>query len=106
MKKKPKKRPPAPVPAQPDKRDAKTPNGKLIQALMQKRGMKSADYRDFVVLTEGKVIDWKDSWEMYQPDGTPLGVSGIALVHKSKLRKIFGESFAAKLWHQGLHRRV
>lgn len=87
------------------RRPPATPNGKLIQDLMVARGVKG-DYRDFVVITGARLVDWLDSWDIFNGKGDPVGFEGVLLIHKSKLETIVDEKFAAKFWDKMLRRRV
>jgi hypothetical protein len=92
-------------PSKPKKKKAATPNGKLIQDLMAGNRVKGS-YKDFVAIAGNRIIDWIDSYEAYRPNGEPVGVEGVALIHKRALHDIFGEAFASKFWNRALRMRV
>lgn len=87
------------------RRPPATPNGKLIQDLMVAREVKG-DYRDFVMITGARLVDWMGSWDIFNSAGDPMGFEGVLLVHKSKLGDIVDERFADKFWDRKLKRRV
>lgn len=87
------------------RRPPATPNGKLIQDLMVAREVKG-DYRDFVMITGARLVDWLGSWDIFNSAGEPMGFEGVLLVHKSKLGTIVNDKFADKFWDQRLKRRV
>jgi len=87
------------------RRPPATPNGKLIQDLMVARGTKG-DYRDFVMITGARLVDWLGSWDIFNSAGEPMGFDGVLLIHKSKLGDIVDEKFADKFWDLKLKRRV
>ena len=82
-----------------------TTNGRLINNLMIARSAKG-DYRDYVLFTGSTIIDWLGSWDAFTMDGVPVGVEGVALVHKSRLHSVVGEKWASKFWNKTLRRRV
>lgn len=105
-KKKPKSKAKAKAKPEPKpKNTPKTPNGKLIANVMEMRDIKGS-YKDFVILSGSKLVDAHGSWDIFSPDGAPLGVEGVALVHKSNLSKLVGEKFASRFWNSKINTRV
>lgn len=84
---------------------APTQNGKLIQDLMAKRGVKG-NYKDYVVIAGTRLIDWIESWDIFNSQGEPMGFDGVVLYHKSRLPDILDEKFTARFWNKKLGRRV
>lgn len=72
---------------------------------MSKRKVRG-NYKDYVVIAEGRLIDWSDSWDILAPDGQPLGFDGVVLMHKRALAGVLGERFASKFWNSSVRRRV
>lgn len=87
------------------KKPASTRNGELIRDCMLAKGVKG-DYKDFVMLVGARMIDWVDSWDIFKPDGTPIGIEGVLLLHKSQLHRIVDEKFAEKFWNRKLRMRI
>jgi hypothetical protein len=80
----------------------------MIQDLMDEGKVKGS-YKDYVVLAGNRLIDWQDSWDMYQSNGESIGVDGVTLMHKARLHKMemLDKKFIEdKLWHPRWGRRV
>lgn len=84
---------------------AKTNNGRLIQKLLAKAGRDLRSYKDWCVMTTGRLIDWVDSYNVVGKDG-PLVVEGATLVHKSELHKLLPKQLADAMWNKDIGRRV
>lgn len=82
-----------------------TPNGKLIQDLMDKKRVKG-NYKDYVVIASTRLIDWIEAWDIFNSQGEPMGFDGVVLHHKSKLAGMLDEKFATRFWNKKLGRRV
>jgi len=80
-----------------------TPNGAMIKRIMSLKGT-SGHYKDFVVIANQRLIDWYGSWDIHNQNGEPVGVDGVALIHKSQLAKYVGEELASKFWKRGIGR--
>ena len=82
-----------------------TPNGKLIYNLMEAKKVKG-NWRDYVAMSGSRLIDAFGSWDMFSPTGDPLGIEGVGLIHKSRLKSIIGDKFASRFWNDKLGTRV
>ncbi len=81
-----------------------TYNGRLIYELMKENKVKGK-YKDYVIITGTKIIDWLNVYEMainIKEDIHSYGMDGIALIHKSRLKNIIGEEAAKKFWNHGI----
>jgi hypothetical protein len=86
------------------KKRPQTPNGQLIQDLIDKAQVKGF-YKDFVVIVGRRLVDWTGSWDMYGSDGQSIGIEGVKLLHKSKLKGLIEGPLLDKLWHPTLGSR-
>jgi hypothetical protein len=84
---------------------AKTTNGQRIQGLLASRGKNPTKYKDYVVITNGQLVDWITAYNITKADGEPI-VGPLALIHKSDLHRVIGDKFASKFWNKALGRRV
>lgn len=85
--------------AKPKKRsEPPTVNGKLIQDLMDQKGIRGS-FKDYTVIVGCRLVEWSDSWDIFDPAGKPMGFEGVMLVHKRALAQFVGEKFAAKFWN-------
>lgn len=80
-----------------------TPNGSMIRKIMVSNGVKG-HYKDFVVIVNQRLIDWSGSWDIHNTQGEPIGIEGVALIHKSQLRRYVGDDLASRFWKRGIGR--
>jgi hypothetical protein len=86
---------------------AKTTNGRIIQRLLGTSGVGDPrKYKDYVVLTTGRMLDWLDSYNVVAKEGGPMEVEGALLVHKSELHKLVPKMLADELWNEAIGKRV
>lgn len=87
---------------------AKTDNGRTIQKLLAYKGMDPREYKDWVILTPGRMLEWMGGYNVSNTEGKPLalGPEAIALVHKRQLHSMLPKPMADQFWHTGLNRRV
>lgn len=83
-------------------RAAMTANGKIIKDFMDEEGLKG-DYRDHVIITGNRLIDYQGSYTIAFGEGQEMK-DKMYLLHKSKLVNVLTEEMAAKLWHPKLGR--
>ena len=79
-------------------KQSKYANGIMIHDLMKAHKV-NGNFKDYVVIVGNRLIDYRRSFDITLDDEGTLGVDGIALVHKRKLKNIIGEKAAAQLWH-------
>jgi hypothetical protein len=84
-------------------KESLTSNAKMIVGVMDSDGV-SGNYKDYVLLTGDRLIDWKRSHAIRTPDGKSIGVDGIALVHKKKLANMLPAEIADQFWHPKMGR--
>lgn len=91
-----------------EQRWSKYQNGREIFVLMKDNGIKG-DVRDYMILTENMMIDYRSSYTVpvVSSDGRGLLNFGaeLKLVHKKNLYKLIGEA-AKRYWHPFLGRIV
>jgi hypothetical protein len=79
------------------------PNGKLIYSFVKETKAKGS-FKDYVLVTENRMIDYRDSYNIMIKNKTEVGRK--YLVHKSKLKNLIGEALALKFWHPKFGRLV
>lgn len=84
---------------------AKTTNGRIIQKMLDSTGRSPSKYKDWAVLTTGRMIDWLESYNVVGKKG-PLEVDGALLVHKRELHTLLPKPLAETLWNSNIGRRV
>jgi hypothetical protein len=82
-----------------------TANAKTIKALMISKKVKG-HYKDYVIITGNRLVDWQGTFNITVDDGYTLGVDGLALIHKKRLHMIIGDEQAKRFWHPQLGRIV
>jgi hypothetical protein len=76
-----------------------TSDGKNIKELMIEEGIKG-DYRDYAILLDDKIIDYKKTIVVSTKDGKPITLSSeLALIHKKKLRNLVSKDVAEQFWN-------
>jgi hypothetical protein len=86
---------------------SKTANGRIIQRLLGTSGAGDPrKFKDYVVLTTGRMLDWLDSYNVVGKEGGPMEVQGALLVHKSELHKFVPKTLADELWNEAIGKRV
>lgn len=78
-------------------------NGRMIAELMHAE-KKRGNPKDYVVISGYRLLDHAGSYDLKLPDGKTIGIKGVRLVHKSKLREYLGEELAARFWKGGRRR--
>jgi hypothetical protein len=63
-------------------------------------------YKDYVLIASNRLIDWTDSWDMYNEQSNTVGVDGVRLVHKNSVHKFIGPKFAERFWNKTTNKRV
>ena len=91
-------------------RSIPTHNAKIIvDLLVSNRVGKPSDFKNYVIITGNRLVDWAGSQDMYRvEDGKEvgrLGFNGVAIVHKRKLHNIIGDDAADVFWSRKLGRR-
>jgi len=88
-----------------DWKAGKTPNGKMILDIMTAHKV-NGNFKDYVVIVGSRLVEYRRSYDIKLEDGKSLGVNGISLIHKSRLKNVIGDEAAAILWHPILGRAV
>ncbi len=65
-----------------------TANARMIKKFLDAGKMKG-DFRDYVILTGNRMLDWEGSYELEAPDGGAVQVAETNLMHKKKLETMF-----------------
>ena len=86
-----------------EKQPAPTANARTIKAMMLEEKVKG-NFKDYVIITGNRLLDWRSSYSITVDEGYTLGVNGVALVHKKKLHMIIGDEQAKQFWHPQLGR--
>lgn len=82
-----------------------TANAKMIRDLMVATGVKG-DYRDYVIIAGMRLVDWLGSYDIRSDEHLgSVGINGMALLHKSKLRNAIGGELASNFWDSKLKMR-
>lgn len=87
-------------------RPAKTEQGKNIQSLVLQAGGHPNDYKDYVVITGNRMMDWKDAFNVSKTDGKAFATNAVMVLHKSKLHGIVPPRVADMFWNKALGTRV
>ena len=103
----PKPRGPKVKPARPYT-PSKTENGRTIQKLLRAKKMDPRAFKDWVILTPGRMLEWMGSYDITSTEGKPLalGEDTLALIHKRELHGLVPDLIADRFWHRTLKRRV
>ena len=79
-------------------------NAELIGMFMRSSKVKGS-YKDYVLITQGRLIDWERSLDCVAEDGKPVSTNGTALVHKRNLKNFLSADVAAMFWHPVIGRQ-